>query len=136
MCYSWSQSWSRRRLSIAFICLNDNKTANRFKLTRPSLVHTAAAAFLSQHDASRVGVIISLKEYRIDSLAMYRQASLFGRSFPALFMSSSRQNSLAGTQRCIDGHPSILYTPSITGARRVFAFPECTGSTVERIYFL
>ena len=49
--------------------------------------------------------------------------SLFKCRFSALFVSSSQQRSLVGTQQCTDAHPSILHTCS-----------ECTGS-IESAFF-
>ena len=76
------------------------------------LLYALLLLYVSQHDSLRVRVVVRLSLQQhcvpgVNSLEIFRQASLFGCSYSALFISKSRQRSLAGAavHRC----PS-LYT--------------------------
>ena len=93
------------------------KQQNKYELlsSHGRLLYTLLQRRVSQHDAMRVLVAfrISLQQHRQCTgrqSEMYTQASRFGYSFPALFMSNSRQRSLAGTQQCTDDDPITLHT--------------------------
>ena len=76
-----------------------------------------------------VAVRLSLQQYCIDSLEMYSQPSLFGRSFSALFISNSRQCSLAGTQQNNSAQMVIPIYASCSSEYTGSIFYFSTGST-------